>query len=593
MSLSADELAQRILTERLSALDIGELLGPDGDLGATRDNARAGHSQSAPAREPDLLTLDGHKHEVTCVIGLPDGRIATGSSDNSIRVWQQKQTLTQKRELEMESQLLSGHKASVCSLGFVSYESAAKDSSVVQLVSGSLDSNVRVWDLKTHIAADSKTLAHRAVWKTGELVREPSRGVLLLVISENHERVRFHALADGKRVSPELCETDDDAFNAVLVLPNAGTAAGVPSGVSTKEKKEKRVFEYTVATGGYSGLVRFWRIRVNFDRSNDVKCECVAKFGGNGGYIGHEGHTNTVLALAALPGGRLASASMEGTLCLWNVTIRERIAILRHIGMLVEADVCALRDASRPNVIAVLEGFNDVLLWDADKGESEMLLLETNSIKLDNSQCFFKFVRFGPQSSLYCVLLETEARKDPNEPGYSVRTYSGRIHLWPISLPTSKGPRDQSIRLLFEDLKRVLLALEKNGSSAQIQKLKLGAVRLRDEDAPDLAHYLFALPRLSRLDFSSAHCDLSPLPDANISTATSVENASSSQMSKQAKLSVRGLVRIIVQLQHINAQSPSGSSQPPVLSLTFDRLPLSWRMCRRARRRAARRVCCS
>ena len=199
MSLIADELAQRVLTGRLSALDIGELLGPDGDRGAARGSACAGQSESALAREPHLLTLDGHKHEVTCVIGLPDGRIVTGSRDNSIRVWQQKQTLTQKPELE--SQLLCGHKASVCSLAFVSQEDAATP--VVHLVSGSEDGNVRVWDLSTRQAIASVRLAEKAVWKTDELVREPC-GVLLLVIGKNH--VYFHKLADGKRVPPELCE---------------------------------------------------------------------------------------------------------------------------------------------------------------------------------------------------------------------------------------------------------------------------------------------------------------------------------------------------------------------------------------------------
>ena len=565
MSLSADQLAQRVLTERSPALDISELLGPECDRGAARGSARAGQSQSALARESDLLTLEGHTQQVCCVIGLPEGSIVTGSSDGSIRLWQQKQMQTQKPELE--SHPLIGHKDSVCSLAFVTQEDA--------LVSGSRDSNVRRWDLHKRIAVDSQTLVDNAEWETGELVREP-RGVLLLVKGKN--RVYFHKLADGKRVPPELRD-DDDAFYKVYVLPNAGTAAELPSGMSSKEKKEKRVFEYTVATGSYSGLVRLWRVRVNLESCNLRECECVAKFG-NGGYIAHEkpeGHTGVVLALTALPDGRLASASMEGTLRLWNVNIRECTATLRSNDRF--EDVCALRHPSRPNVIAVRKGFNQVLLWDADKGDGndgngEMLTLEINSEKIKSSHIFTKFVCVGPESLLYCVLLEMNPCKNPDVPDYPV-SYSGRVRLWPISLPTSECPRDQSSRLVFDDLKRVLLALENNGSSAHIEVIKLGAVRLCDGDAPDLAHYLFALPRLSRLELSSAHCDLRLVPEAYISTSASVEDASSSQTSKQAKLTARGLVRILVHLQQIHAQSPSGSTQP-VVSLAMNSVPLSW-----------------
>ena len=508
-----------------------------------------------------------------CAVALPDGRIATGSRDNSIRLWRPVQTHTPKPVVQMESQLLSGHKKDVCALAPVSLDDAATP--VVHLVSGSLDSNVRLWDLSTRQAIFSVTLAEKAKWETGELVREPSRGVLLLVMSEN--RVRFYALADGKRVPPELRESDTDEFSVVRVLPNTGTAAGVPAGLSSKEKKEKRVFEYTVATGSYSGLVRLWRVSVDLERSNACDYKCVKKLdgGGSSGKAEKEtidGHTDAVLALAALPDGRLASASTDRTLRLWNVAICECTATLSCENELW--DVCALRDARRPNAIAVLRADKRVQLWDADKGDGngEELGIQRTSEQIEASHAFFKLLSVGPESSLYCVLRELNPDTDPNAP-YTL-SHSGRVRLWPISPPTCGNPRDRSSRLVFEDLKRVLLALEKNGSSAQLEVLNLRAVRLRDEDAPELLHYLRALPRLSRLEFSSANCELSPLPEAN--TSTSAEGTSSSQTSKEAKLTARGLVRILVDLQRTRAQSQSGSRQPQVVSFAIDGSLKSW-----------------
>ena len=558
MSLSADELA------------------PDGDRGAARGSARAGQSESAPAREPDLLTLEGHTKEVLCAAALPDGRIATGSRDNSIRLWRRVQTQTPKPVVKMESQLLSGHKADVCALAPFSLEDVATP--VVRLVSGSLDSNVRLWDLSTGKEKFSVTLADKAKWDTGELVREQSRGVLLLVMSE--KLVRFHSITDGKCVPPELeLRESDGKFSVVRVLPNAGTATGVPSGLSSKEKKEKRVFEYTVATGSYSGLVRIWRVRVNLERSNMCECECVMKLGGGGSSGKAEKEAieglvlaKGVLALAALPDGRLVSASTDRTLRLWNVAIRQCTATLSCENEL--RDVCALRDASRPNAIAVLRADKRVQLWDADKGDGnvEELGLQRTSEQIESSHAFFKLLSVGPESSLYCVLRELSPNTDPNAP--YMASHSGRVRLWPISLPTSGGPRNQSSRLVFEDLKRVPLALEKNGSSEQLEVLNLSAVCLHDEDAPELLHYLRELPRLSRLEFSSAHCDLSPLPEAD--TSTSAEGASSIQSLKQAKLTARGLVRILVDLQRTHAQSQSGSRKPQVVSFAIDGRLVNW-----------------
>ena len=75
--------------------------------------------------------LNGHTGGVTCLQPLPNGRLASGSRDNTIRIWDLKSTT---------SQILTGHSDGVTCL--------ASDGE--RLFSGSLDCTVRVWSAGSH-----------------------------------------------------------------------------------------------------------------------------------------------------------------------------------------------------------------------------------------------------------------------------------------------------------------------------------------------------------------------------------------------------------------------------------------------------------
>ncbi len=76
--------------------------------------------------------LNGHFDWVRSLAVLQDGSLASGSYDNTIRIWDTKTSQSIK--------LLNGHSYSVYSLAVL------KDGS---LASGSGDKTIRIWDTKT------------------------------------------------------------------------------------------------------------------------------------------------------------------------------------------------------------------------------------------------------------------------------------------------------------------------------------------------------------------------------------------------------------------------------------------------------------
>jgi len=84
------------------------------------------------------LTLQGHTDRMAPVCSLSDGRLASGSADTTVRVWD---VLTYSCVLKLEVHTASV--MSVCSL------------SDGRLASGSDDKTVRVWDLKSGMCLQS------------------------------------------------------------------------------------------------------------------------------------------------------------------------------------------------------------------------------------------------------------------------------------------------------------------------------------------------------------------------------------------------------------------------------------------------------
>jgi WD40 repeat protein len=113
--------------------------GPIRALAFALDGRLVSGSEDNTARVWDLenpsaapLVLRGHEGSILALAFAPDGRLVSASSDNTARVWDLKNP-------SAAPLVLRGHKNWISALAF------AQDG---RLVSGSYDSTARVWDLK-------------------------------------------------------------------------------------------------------------------------------------------------------------------------------------------------------------------------------------------------------------------------------------------------------------------------------------------------------------------------------------------------------------------------------------------------------------
>ena len=250
-----------------------------------------------------LLTLRGHTGSVRGVSVLPDGKIVSGSYDDTVRVWD-----TATGELV---QTLEGHGGTVMCV------SVLPDG---KIVSGSYDKTVRVWDTAT-----------------GELVQ---------TLEGHHERVMGVAiLPDGKIVSGSFDKTvrvwDTATGELVQTLEgHTGEVVGVailPDGKIVSGSFDKTVRVWDTATGelvqtleGHTGEVRTVSVLPDGKIVSGSKDNTVRVWDTATGELVQtlEGHTGEVMGIAILPDGKIVSGSEDKTVRVWDTATGELVQTL-------------------------------------------------------------------------------------------------------------------------------------------------------------------------------------------------------------------------------------------------------------------------
>jgi WD40 repeat protein len=236
--------------------------------------------------------LEGHSAPVRVLCALPDGRLASGSSDNTIRLWD----LTRRTAIAC----LKGHWEPVRALSLL------LDG---RLASASDDDTIRLWDLSN--GAETARIAAHLV--TVLCVLPDGR----LASGSGDSTVRLWDVASGA----EAARLEDAGRVAALcVLPDGRLAAGsidhtiglwdVTTGVETARLKGH--------TGSVTALCALSDGRLASSSADSTIRLWNATTGVQTGRL--EGHSRQVTALCVLPDGRLASGSHDKTLRLWNVT---------------------------------------------------------------------------------------------------------------------------------------------------------------------------------------------------------------------------------------------------------------------------------
>ncbi|MBY3252152.1 NB-ARC domain-containing protein [Rhizobium laguerreae] len=250
-------------------------------------------SLSSPTAE--ITRFEEHSGGVNALCMLPDGRLASGSDDCTIRLWD--------LQTGSESTSLRGHSGAVSALCML------PDG---RLASGSHDSTIRLWDAQNGV--ESARLDVPAEWirvlcalPDGRLATTSMEDIVLWDLKTGAESSRFegHAshifalcmLPDGRLASGSYDNTIrlwDLQFGAELACLE-GHSSWIESLCMLADGR--------LASGSRDRTIRLWDLNVGLE----VACL--------------EGHTGLVTALCVLPDGRLASGSRDLTVRLWDVRV--------------------------------------------------------------------------------------------------------------------------------------------------------------------------------------------------------------------------------------------------------------------------------
>ena len=274
------------------------------------------------------LRIISQGSEIRSLVAFPDGRLASGGADGTIRLWdsngQLRESLSQGSPVTAlavwNGRLASAGKNSTISLwdsDGTPRESLSQGSEIrslavsldgQRLASGDIDGNIKIWEAGA--GARMKQLKQRgpvtslAVFPDGALGAggDDKDGTINLWDSDGKPRrplsqgsplTALMALPDGRLVS-------GDKDNTVKVWPKEGTDKPTVLSHDRAVRALVALPDGRLAIGGADGTIRLWDSRA-------------------GNWAGILSQGSAIRVLAALPDGRLASggADKDGTIKLW------------------------------------------------------------------------------------------------------------------------------------------------------------------------------------------------------------------------------------------------------------------------------------
>ncbi|MBY9068225.1 DUF4062 domain-containing protein [Hyphomonas sp. WL0036] len=271
-----------------------------------------------PADGADVAGLEGHGGWVTALAVLPDGRLASSSSDRTIRLWDPASCT--------ETARLEGHGGWVMALTLL------PDG---RLASGGRDATIRLWDPTT--GAETARLEGHKSEVLALAVLPDGR----LASGSSDRTIRLWDLATG--VETARLEGHDDGVAALAVLPEGHLASGSSDGTIRlwDPASGAEIARLEGHDGGIMALLVLPDRRLASGSHDRTICMWDPSRGAETARL--EGHEGWVTALAVLPDGRLASGSFDRTIRLWDWTTAAVTSALQGDGNAARA-LAALPD---------------------------------------------------------------------------------------------------------------------------------------------------------------------------------------------------------------------------------------------------------
>ncbi|KIM19685.1 hypothetical protein M408DRAFT_83185, partial [Serendipita vermifera MAFF 305830] len=295
---------------------------PGGTRIASGSSDRTIRVWDAETGENVIGPLEGHSDSVNSVSFSPDGtRIVSGSSDNTIRIWDVERGVTVIGPLE-------GHTGWVRSVSF------SPDGT--RIASGSSDNTIRVWDIENSETVLGPLKGH--IYSITSVSFSPD-GTYIVSGSED-ETIRVWDSKTGEKVVGPL-EGHTDYVNSISFSPD-GTR---------------------IVSGSSDNSIRIWGIKTGNTMMGPLK-----------------GHTDSVMSVSFSPDGtRIVSGSSDTTIRVWDSETGETV-----IGPL-EGHAYLVNSVSfSPDGTRFASGSEDstVQVWSAEVNEKVMSLSEghTNSV---------------------------------------------------------------------------------------------------------------------------------------------------------------------------------------------------------------------
>jgi WD40 repeat protein len=286
----------------------------------------------------ETARLEGHTSAVTALCLLPDGRLASGSWDKTIRLWDV--------AAGAETARLEGHENSIQALCLL------PDG---RLSSGSEDRTIRLWDVTT--GTEPTTLEGHYGGIQALCLLQDGR----LASGSWDFTIRLWSVATGTETT--RLEGHKSRVQALCLLPDGRVALG--SGGNSIQLWDVATAAETAGLEGHTDSVQALCLlpdgRLASGSSDSTIRLWDVVSGSETARL--EGHTSGVTALCLLPDGRLASGSGDSTIRLWNVaTTAETARLEGHTGLVWA--LCLLPDGRLVSGSAD----NTIRLWDVATG---------------------------------------------------------------------------------------------------------------------------------------------------------------------------------------------------------------------------------